>query len=505
MASTPHAGRRGNSRIWGSAAKIRVVVLAAALAVGALALIATQAWASNGSNGNHGNGNNGNPCPPASHNPHLPPPCGYATVPPPEPTPTPSAATPEPVSEVAGVVHKGHAKVKAPPAPHHGTVIVPPTAQPKAPVVHHVAKHHYRRPVGPGFRGRSTAYVPPPAPAGNPERSTFAHRLLSPTQINLSAKNLGEDGLLVLLLAALLYLPVTIFDKATEKNHDTISRWMSRPHAALVFLMTPFRGHPVITLLAGVLLSTILYSFVEPGFPGEPGALYYAIGMLAGFALVSVVFFETWRAVLRKLEPHAHGHWVIYPPYVILAGLFVLFARLAHFIPGVVIGTVAEYEPAKPLSTRTAGIRVAVTYGALMVLGLAAWFAWIPVEHSASRAGASPLILMLDSALAITFVSALESVAFGLIPMTFLDGNDLYKWSKPLWLGMWGAALAWFTVVVLHPALGTYHGLSGSHAVWLVVLFSGLMVIAVTTWGFFRVRDARLAKAAGQGPDSMLP
>ena len=59
-----------------------------------------------------------------------------------------------------------------------------------------------------------------------------------------------------------------------------------------------------------------------------------------------------------------------------------------------------------------------------MILGLAAWFAWIPVEHAASkeRAG-SRLTLILDSALAITFVSALESVAFGLIPMSFLDGN----------------------------------------------------------------------------------
>jgi len=500
MASTSRAGWRGHSHLWGRAAKVRTVALAAMLAVSGLALMATDASA----RPDNGNGNAyGGSCPPASHNPGGDTPCGFPHTPT-VPTPTPTTATPEPVSQVAGVVHKGRARPGA--AVHRGTVIVPPTAHPQAPAVRHVAKKHFRHPVGPGFRGRSAAVAAPaPAPAGNPDRSTLADRLLSPTAVDLSAKNLGEGGLLALLLAALLYLPVTIFDKATEKNHDAISRWMSRPHAALVWLMTPFRGHPVVTLLAGVLLSSMLYSFVEPGFPGEPGALYYAAGMLLGFALVSTVFFETWRAVLRRLEPHAHGHWVIYPPYVILAGMFVLLARLAHFIPGVVIGTVAEYEPAKPLSTRTAGIRVAVTYGALMVLGLAAWFAWIPVEHSAAKEGASPLTLILDSALAITFVSALESVAFGLIPMRFLDGNELYEWNKPLWLGMWGAALAWFSVVVLHPALGTYHGLEGSHAIWLIALFSGLMVIAVTTWGFFRVREVRLAKAAGQGPDSMLP
>ena len=58
---------------------------------------------------------------------------------------------------------------------------------------------------------------------------------------------------------------------------------------------------------------------------------------------------------------------------------------------------------------------------------------------------------------------------------------------------------------VLHPALSTYHGLSGSHAVWLALLFSALMVVAVSTWSFFRVRDARLAKPAAPGSDSMLP
>ncbi|HEX3562419.1 MAG TPA: hypothetical protein VHU24_06240, partial [Solirubrobacterales bacterium] len=188
------------------------------------------------------------------------------------------------------------------------------------------------------------------------------------------------------------------------------------------------------------------------------------------------------------------GEWRLYAPFIVLAAFLVIMARLAHFIPGVVLGTVAEYEPAKKLSTKTAGIRVATTYGVLMVLGLAAWFAWIPVEHAAAKEGASSLTLILDSALAITFVSALESVAFGLIPMKFLDGNDLFTWHKALWAGMWGAALLWFSVVILHPALSTYGQLTGKGAVWFVLLFSTLMVIALSTWGYFRLRDARLER-----------
>jgi hypothetical protein len=372
-------------------------------------------------------------------------------------------------------------------------VIVKPIQKPAPPrVVHHpkVAK-----PVTP------VVTTPPvaPAPTGNPDRSTFADRLLSPTQIHLTAKNLGEGGMLALLLAALLYLPVTIFNKATEKNHDVIRRMTERPRAWLAFLFgwIPFRGHPAITLALGVVASAVLFSFIEPGFPGEKGAVQYLIGMVLGFALVSVVFFSTWRFVLHRLEPDGEGEWKIYPPFILLAGFLVVMARLAHFIPGVVLGTVAEYEPARKLSTRTAGIRVATTYGVLMALGLGAWFAWIPVEHAASKEGASSLTLILDSALAITFVSGLESVAFGLIPMRFLDGNDLFTWHKGLWAAMWGAALLWFSVVIVHPALSTYGQLTGAGAVWFVLLFSTLMVVALSTWGYFRLRDERLARAKG--------
>ena len=243
----------------------------------------------------------------------------------------------------------------------------------------------------------------------------------------------------------------------------------------------------------------MLFSFIEPGFPTEEGALQYLIGMVIGFAVVSFVFFSTWRLVLWRLEPEGKGEWKLYPPFILLAAFLVVMARLAHFLPGVVLGTVAEYEPAKKLSVRTAGIRVATTYGVLMVLGLAAWFAWIPVEHAAAKEGASSLTLILDSALAITFVSALESVAFGLIPMTFLDGNDLFTWRKGVWAAMWGAALVWFSVVIIHPALSTYGELSGTGAIWFVLLFSTLMVLALTTWALLpHPRRASGADRAGQ-------
>ena len=434
--------------------------------------------------------------PPDQPPPGKPPP--KATPPratPPVVQPGPTAAPAPTASGFGGVAAaKASGSAKGGSGGSTGSVIVTPVPDP---VAHPSAKHAKKPKV------IQTAALPPApisapaAPESNPNRSTFADRLLAPTAIDLSAKNLGEGGMLALLLAALLYLPVTIFNKATEKNHEAVKQFFARPRAWLAFLFgwIPFKKHPAITLILGVIASAGLFSFIEPGFPTEEGALQYLIGMVLGFALVSIVFFSTWRLVLHRLEPEGKGEWKLYPPFILLAAFLVIMARLAHFIPGVVLGTVAEYEPAKKLSTRTAGIRVATTYGVLMVLGIAAWFAWIPVEHAAAKEGASSLTLILDSALAITFVSGLESVAFGLIPMKFLDGNDLFTWHKGLWALMWGAALTWFSIVILHPALSTYGELSSGRAVWFVLLFSTLMVIALSTWAYFRLRDARLARA----------
>ena len=78
---------------------------------------------------------------------------------------------------------------------------MPPHTNPVAKVAHH--KAHPPKPVKAPQAGPLPVIAPAPAPTGNPRRSSLADRLLSPTQIDLSAKNLAEGGLLALLLIAL--------------------------------------------------------------------------------------------------------------------------------------------------------------------------------------------------------------------------------------------------------------------------------------------------------------
>jgi hypothetical protein len=221
------------------------------------------------------------------------------------PPPTVEGPTATPTSEahgaVPGTTANGHSGGGSGPSESQPTVTVKPVPQPPT--------HHEPKPTATRRRRRSpschrrSSPPAPTAPASNPERSTFgaaAHRA-----IHLDAEHLGKGGLVALLLAALLYLPVTIFNKATEKNHEEIKRWFARPRSwlAAAFGWIPVSRHPFLTLSGGVVASAGLFAFIEPGFPTEDGALQYLIGMVLGFALVSTVFFSTWRLVLQRLEP----------------------------------------------------------------------------------------------------------------------------------------------------------------------------------------------------------
>src|SRR4051812_18121671 len=268
----------GRSRTLGYALIALAAIVSFALAVGS----------ASADNGNHGNGNNGNPCPAASHDPGGEPPCGFTEETTPEPTIEQSPAVvdtpaPPPHGAVKGVT------AKSGPAPvHHSGPTATVAPKPDPPVIHHAKKHHKVAPKIVPFAPLLLAPLVAAAPTDNPARSDLADNVLTPSEVELTAHNLGQGGLLALLLAALLYLPVMIFNKSTEKNHATIERWFARPRAwwAAATGWLPTFGNPYITLGIGVVASTALFAFVEPDFPNEEGAWQYALGMFIGFAIV---------------------------------------------------------------------------------------------------------------------------------------------------------------------------------------------------------------------------
>ena len=189
--------------------------------------------------------------------------------------------------------------------------------------------------------------------------------------------------------------------------------------------------------------------------------------------------------------PHVTGRWTVYPGQIAVSALCVTVSRLGHFVPGLMLGISGDFEPSREITLEHRGRRVAHRVLILMVLGLSAWVASIPVSDAAAEPGAGFWLLTLDATLSVVAVAGIETLVFTLAPFAFLDGYELYRWNRRLWAAVWGTGVLWFSLVVLNPALSHYEGEARASATWLASLLALELVIAFGLWGFFVVRGRR--------------
>jgi type VI protein secretion system component VasK len=91
---------------------------------------------------------------------------------------------------------------------------------------------------------------------------------------------------------------------------------------------------------------------------------------------------------------------------------------------------------------------------------------------------------MLDVALTTIVVAAAETLAFGLLPLSFLEGAALFEWSKAVWAAFAVLGAFAFVHVLLHPASGA--GEFAGRIGYLLVLLGIYFAVALSFWAWFR-------------------
>jgi len=210
--------------------------------------------------------------------------------------------------------------------------------------------------------------------------------------------------------------------------------------------------------------------------------------MLIGFVVIVANQLLTWRTYIRRHVPAAAGRWSVYPGQIAVSILCVAVSRIGHFVPGVIMGMSGDYEPGTQLELSRAGHRVLRSVLSLAGISLTAWVVSIPVAHAAARPDASSVILTLDSALAVLSVAGIETLVFGLIPLYFLEGDTLRRWSFRTWISIWSVGIVWFALVVVDPALNREAKEARASVAWLVILLVVEATISVGLWSYFAIR-----------------
>jgi hypothetical protein len=430
------------------------------------------------------------PCPTISPTPTDTP----AATPPPTPTPThspPPTAKPTPTASA-------NPTPSSPPSPGMTPSASPspsasPTASPTSsptpaptPVVGPVVEPPSSSPT-PAPTTTPTAASPSPSLSPQPTPLSLVGSLPKPTDVSLSPTAAGLSVLLVALLLLLALFPATLFNKTLEENYDSVARWFGLGGRRLADVRAALSRFwkSRIGVISFLLLSALIYGFLDPTFGPNANSLAIFIGVLGGL-VVTTAAFEAPIAIFQERINREPGIVRVLPLTIVVALACVLVSRAASFQPGYLYGLIAGYAFSRPLSKRDAGLSVALTSVLIFLLSIGCWLVLPSVNDW--LAGAPWLQLLATTALAVVFIAGLESLLLELLPLRFLRGTQLWDWSKTIWLALFAVSGLAFVHILLHPGVNYLFEARGDAIAVAVFFFIAFGLLSISFWAYFRWR-----------------
>jgi hypothetical protein len=312
-------------------------------------------------------------------------------------------------------------------------------------------------------------------------RPVLSTRVATPKQVPWRPSAVAASALLALLLVVLMPFPAALFNSTLEANYDEVRGWFRRGPAR------PRTGDdarptwPRFLMLTGGV--AVAGAFLDPGLGLDSASLV----LLAGLALSAVAVSLLAAAPGHLYVSRRYGdgsRLALYPLGLALAVLCVLVSRLTSFEPGYLYGVVAGIGIARELRTDEQGRLSLLTSGALLGVAGVAFVARLPVHDAVLDGGAWPLVL-LDTVLAALFAAGVEANVLGLLPLRFLAGETLFRWSRAVWAAVFGVNVFVF-LHALSAAAGTAS--TGASARVAAMLFGAFGTVSVAFWAYFRFR-----------------
>lgn len=325
--------------------------------------------------------------------------------------------------------------------------------------------------------------APPAAPAAEHSADlaavAFATSFPSPVQASWNVGAVLPSLVLTLLLLAALALPVGLLNRAAAEQPDRVESLLARlrvPPGAGGPAPGAFLTAVAITAVAGA----VMLGFLTPQFPFDTSAPALLVGLAVAFILVTAAQQGTQLLyVARWWGVHCHVGPV--PGFLLLGAVGVVLSRAIGLEPGLVLGTLIAFRTVRPLRTDEEGPAVALAATALTALGGTAWILREPLVAAAGAPGTF-LADVVATTLTATAVSAAANLLFALVPLSFLPGSALLRWSPALWALFACTGGFAFVHLAVRPAADALTGRAGA----LGVLLAVYLVVAAGLWVWLR-------------------
>ncbi|MFC5500827.1 hypothetical protein ACFPJ4_01085 [Lysinimonas soli] len=414
----------------------------------------------------------------------TPPLPGPTATPTPTPTPTVPAVTPPATAPPAS------APPASPPAAHPVTTSKSGKAAPDvqlATLALPATSDPAPEPAGSAPHARK-ATTPPPASRNEPSTpSALSHGLPTLEDILAAPASFAEAGGFGALLLLLIAIPAHLLDDTIEANSHRIAGWfrrfapltgrVRRWRAALPKL--PFSG-PVVIILASV-----AFGFADPQFGFDLVSLRTTLALATGLLLVMEVPNLVASTVLTR-RWSARARVVTQPGALVLSLIGVVASRIFGFHPGLLIGLVIGLELASDARSEHRRRAVTLRMASTAAVATAAWLVYSLLDagnpHPTDFAG----LLTRESLVAATD-EGLTGLVVALLPITFMEGKQLFDGSKRTWAAIALPVGFLFALLVL-PRAFTEEGPGASFWVWIAVLV-GFSALALGVWLAFRITE----------------
>jgi hypothetical protein len=314
--------------------------------------------------------------------------------------------------------------------------------------------------------------------------------------VPLDAAALGTNAFLAIGLVLYLLFESSIFNATIKENSDMLhyqgQRLIGPLAAGFTALHEKLHNEDrLMTFLRAVLvlsISAFIYSFLDPdfGINRHTGVMFISLVAAVG---ISIYVYEGAQVIVSEQRFGIDSMVQFFPAAIVFALLTVAISRISDLNPGLVLGFVAGavvIGPRAP-SDDEAGQIVYLPMLALLAVSLLAWLLMAPARGWAEDGtflGAS-----IESALALLFVAGIQGLLFNLVPVTFLDGLKVWRWSKLAWLSIAvPSAFIFFHVIVNRE--GTFASATGERSVQMLIAVCVVFwLLTVGIWLYFHLRE----------------
>jgi hypothetical protein len=328
--------------------------------------------------------------------------------------------------------------------------------------------------------------------------SAIAAAVAGPAQVSLDPLTLAEAAGLALLIVLVMPFPAELFNRTLEGNLDRIRGAVRR--IPLLGLLagreapaSTRSGSRTFGAIAFILVAGLLYGLLDPTFGPDVRSAVTFVGIVAALGAVTWLQGLPLRAAHQAASPDGtdRGHLQAALGTLAVAAACVLISRATGFLPGYLYGLVIGYQFVRELDGDREARALSASAWWMLGLAVVCWLMLNAVRAPGVAETAPGQIL--STVLGTITVAGIEGIVFGLVPLRFLPGEPIFRWSRVSWAVLYAIGLFGFVWIILDPANGFANATDQAGFVTAAVLFIGFGLVSVLFWAYFRLRPSTVA------------